>query len=289
MGIFNIFNAWVIVVSRVIVCAAEDHQLPHFFSMLQRKSGAPIPSVLLLTVLTLIFLPFPVDKIIDWISFIEIVGTAVTCLGVVVLRKTKPEWDRPNRISLIFPLLYVGLSFTVIIFAIQDSYEDFGISLAIMLITVPAYFIKTHFWSKKKASTGLRYEIKSFFAKISLFLQKLFLIASSASEEMPLDPTINLMIAGGIISNSLSNSVLSYDTDVKIEMENDAKSNKMAPQEETSDTPMKVQASKISVVKKVQKHTYQNSDTTEPIITSVKGTPLKENFIKQYVKRLFEL
>jgi len=234
LTIFNIFNGWVIVVSRVIVCAAEDHQLPRFFSMLQRKSNAPIPSVLLLTLLTLIFLTFPTDRIIDWISFIEIVGTAVTCIGVAVLRKTKPEWDRPNRISLIFPFLYVSLSLTVIIFAIQDSYVDFAISLAIMFITVPAYFIKTNFWSKKKASTGFRYEIKNAFAKISLFLQKLFLIASSASEEMPLDPTINPTIAGPITNDSSSNSALSHDTDVKIEIENDANSNKKASKDETS-------------------------------------------------------
>jgi len=190
----------VIITSRMIVCASEDQQLPHFFSMLQRKRQTPIPAVLLFTLFSLFFLVFPyVDDLIDYVSCIELIGTTITCFCVVVLRKLKPEWERPNRISLIFPFIYVTVSLIVIGMAIQDDYEGFGESILIMCIMVPVYFIKTYCKSKKKNSgkTGFGYQLEKLSFKIIHFIQKLFLIASQDSGEIPLslihvlDETIN--------------------------------------------------------------------------------------------------
>jgi len=132
-SIFSSVNGSMIVLSRMIVCAAEDQQLPLFYSMLQQKRKTPIPAVMLNAFLLMFFLSFPYrDNILNYLSFIQLVGTAMTCFCVLVLRKTKPEWDRPTRISLFFPILDVILTLVVVAFAMQDSYEDFGISVLIL-------------------------------------------------------------------------------------------------------------------------------------------------------------
>merc|ERR1712126_394572 len=91
--------------------------------------------------------------------------------------------DRPNRVSLLFPFLYVIISLAVIGFAIQNAYLDFGISILIMGASIPVYFAKNYFKSKKKSSNGFIYKIEKQFNKTSKFLQKLFLVAPPYLEE----------------------------------------------------------------------------------------------------------
>ena len=221
-AIISTFSGYMIIVSRIIVSAAEDQQIPHCFSWLQRKRRTPILAVLLYAIFTLIFLttfittfPDHMDGLIDIVGFIETVGTALTCFCVVVLRKTKPEWDRPNKISLIFPFLYVTLCLVVIGFAIQDSYRNFGIAILIMCTSIPFYYAKKYFESKKKAANGYGYKIEKVFIKFSRFLQKLLFVASPPSEEMPLYLMINTATASSITKINCPRPIIYEDRENK--------------------------------------------------------------------------
>jgi len=54
-NIFSSINGCMMVLSRMIVCAAEDGLLPHFYSMLQQKRKTPMPAVILNAFLLIFF------------------------------------------------------------------------------------------------------------------------------------------------------------------------------------------------------------------------------------------
>jgi len=144
---------------------------------------------------------------------------------VLILRKIKPEWDRPTKVSLFFPLSYVILTFVVIGFAIQDSYRDFGISILMLCISVPLYLLKNYFQSKKKTAYGCGYKVKRVFVKVVRFLQKLFLIASPATKDVPLAPVPHYTAASPIIDVSSYNPAKLFKKCVKIGMKNNSRPN----------------------------------------------------------------
>merc|ERR1712136_35622 len=69
---------------------------------------------------------------------------------------------------------------------------------------IPVFFAKKYFKSIKKASKGCGYIIEKVHIKLCRFLQKLFLVASPALEEMPLHPIIKTATASSITKDPLS-------------------------------------------------------------------------------------
>merc|ERR1712126_94769 len=99
----------------------------------------------------------------------------------------------------------VILTLVVVAFAMQDSYEDFGISILILFLSAPLYYFTICFKSKKKAAIGCGHKFQRPFVKATHFLQKLLLIASQATEDVPLNLVLNDTPTGSIVNNSIFN------------------------------------------------------------------------------------
>ncbi len=67
------------------------------------------------------------------------IGLAVFCLPW--LRWKHPEWDRPIRVHLFFPVIYVLATIYITIVPMIASPVETGIGVAIILTGVPVYFI----------------------------------------------------------------------------------------------------------------------------------------------------
>lgn len=142
-SIFSSFNGFIIIARRMIASAAEDGQLPSIFYMLQIKGRSPKPAVLTITSFTLLFALIEFITLsrqttrdaMLYVSLIEILGTAITCFCVVVLRKTKPKWDRPLKISIIYPFLFLFVAIAVLGTSVNTIY-----GIALMSTSVPVYF-----------------------------------------------------------------------------------------------------------------------------------------------------
>ena len=65
------------------------------------------------------------------------IGLAVLCLPV--LRYTHPEWPRPIRVQLLFPVLYILASAMITVVPMAASPRETGIGTAIILTGVPVY------------------------------------------------------------------------------------------------------------------------------------------------------
>jgi L-type amino acid transporter 8 len=101
-----------------------------------------------------------------WVS----IGLAVFCLPY--LRWKHPEWDRPIRVNLIFPFLYILATVYITIVPMMASPVETGIGIAIILTGVPVYFIFVYWKNKPRIIQAASGYITTFIQKVVVVLPK---------------------------------------------------------------------------------------------------------------------
>jgi APA family basic amino acid/polyamine antiporter len=83
------------------------------------------------------------------ISFVVVLFYAITIIGIAVLRKKRPDIERPYKAFgyPILPAIYIILALTFCIFLIIMKPAYAGAGLGIVLIGIPLYYLAV---SKKK-------------------------------------------------------------------------------------------------------------------------------------------
>jgi APA family basic amino acid/polyamine antiporter len=81
--------------------------------------------------------------LLDMIAFVVVLFYALTIIGIFVLRKKRPDAERPYKAFgyPVLPIIYIILALTFCIFLIQMKPLFAGIGLAIVLAGVPLYYI----------------------------------------------------------------------------------------------------------------------------------------------------
>jgi APA family basic amino acid/polyamine antiporter len=81
--------------------------------------------------------------LLDMISFVVVLFYAATILGIFILRKKRPDADRPYKAFgyPVLPIIYIILALTFCIFLIKMKPLYAGIGLGIVLTGVPLYYL----------------------------------------------------------------------------------------------------------------------------------------------------
>lgn len=81
--------------------------------------------------------------LLDMIAFVVVLFYALTILGIFILRKKRPDAERPYKAFgyPVLPIIYIILALTFCIFLIKMKPQYAGIGLAIVLIGVPLYYL----------------------------------------------------------------------------------------------------------------------------------------------------
>lgn len=128
--------------SRIFYVMASDGLLPPYFAALHPKFMTPWKSNLILMVLVGLIAGFtPISIVSHMTSIGTLLAFIIVCIGVIILRYTKPEYPRPFRVPLfpITPILGI-LSCSLIMLTLDlDSWIRLIIWLAIGLIVYFAY------------------------------------------------------------------------------------------------------------------------------------------------------
>jgi len=81
--------------------------------------------------------------LLDMISFVVVIFYILTIIGIYILRKKRPDAERPYKAFgyPILPAIYIimGLVFCVLLLIYKRTYTEWG--LAIVLIGIPIYYI----------------------------------------------------------------------------------------------------------------------------------------------------
>jgi len=170
MSTFGGVNGILLTSSRLFYAGACEGQMPEILSMIQVKKMTPAPAVIVVSLLSIgyltssdIFALINYTGFATWVS----IGLAVFCLPW--LRWKHPEWDRPIKVHLIFPVLYILATIFITVVPMIASPVETGIGIGIISTGVPVYFIFVA-WKNKPPF------INSIIGKSTFFIQRLLMV-----------------------------------------------------------------------------------------------------------------
>jgi len=173
MSTFGGVNGILLTSSRLFYAGAVEGQMPEILSMIQVNKMTPAPAVLVVAFLSLVYLTSSdIFALINYTGFATWVsiGLAVFCLPW--LRWKHPEWERPIRVSLIWPVLYILATIFITIVPMVASPIETGIGIAIILTGVPVYFVFIYWKNKPKFILQLSGIFTSAIQKLLIVLPK---------------------------------------------------------------------------------------------------------------------
>jgi APA family basic amino acid/polyamine antiporter len=129
--------------SRIFYVMARDRMLPPFVAKIDPRTKTPALMTMLTGVaIALLTLIVPLDVLLDLVNIGTLSAFAIVCAGVLYLRKTRPEIQRPFRVPLVplFPILGIGFAAFLAVFGLTTlTWQRFIISLVLGLIIYFAY------------------------------------------------------------------------------------------------------------------------------------------------------
>jgi len=177
MSTFGGVNGILLTSSRLFYAGACEGQMPEILSMIQVKKMTPAPAVLVVALLSLIYLTSSdIFALINYTGFATWVsiGLAVFCLPW--LRWKHPEWERPIKVHLIFPILYILATIFITVVPMIATPVETGIGICIIATGIPVYFIFIA-WKDKPAF------IKNFIAGCTMTMQKTFVVMPPSKKD----------------------------------------------------------------------------------------------------------
>ena len=169
LSCFGSLNTSLLSSSRTMFAIAREKQLPSCLAMINRKSQAPIPAILMRAFLGLIMLfPANIENLINWLSFVSWLIYCAVFIGLIWLRRKKAD-QRHFKVNIVIPVFMAGVSmyFTVIPFISNPIESVFGLS--VILAGIPVYYL---FIRKNWASSSERFTKLS--SIISYYVQVIF-------------------------------------------------------------------------------------------------------------------
>lgn len=79
--------------------------------------------------------------LINYVSFVEALFTLASVAGLLWLRYKQPKTERPIRVSLILPIIYLIVCLFLVISSISQSFQEVAVGTAIILSGIPIYYL----------------------------------------------------------------------------------------------------------------------------------------------------
>ncbi|XP_057374882.1 Y+L amino acid transporter 2-like isoform X1 [Daphnia carinata] len=173
MSTFGAVNGILLTSSRLFYAGACEKQMPEILTMIQISRLTPTPAVLCIALLSLLYLMSDnVYSLINYVGFATwlSIGLAVVC--VPYLRWKRPDLERPIRVNLIFPIIYIIATIFITVVPCIASPLDTGRGALMILTGVPVYFIFIY-WKNKPPCIR-----RALFA-FTVFMQKIMVVVGA--------------------------------------------------------------------------------------------------------------
>uniref|UniRef100_A0A1I8ECE4 Amino acid permease n=1 Tax=Wuchereria bancrofti TaxID=6293 RepID=A0A1I8ECE4_WUCBA len=144
-------NSIIFSASRMFFVGARDGQLPELLSMISINYLTPLPSLLILGILSLLMLVTSnIYLLINYLTFTEASVIALSVAGLVKLRFTQPDIPRPIKQNILFPATFLVICIALLMLPFFIQPEELIIGVLIILTGIPFYFVFL-FWKNKPA------------------------------------------------------------------------------------------------------------------------------------------
>lgn len=151
---FGCNNGLVLAGARVYYTMAKDRL---FFKNASKLNKHAVPEWALwaqCVVASVLCLSGRYGDLLDMISFVVVIFYVLTIAGIFILRKKRPDAERPYKAFgyPVLPVIYIlmGITFCFFLIILKPTYA--GIGLAIVLLGIPLYYIAVSNKNKEKIS-----------------------------------------------------------------------------------------------------------------------------------------
>ncbi|KAF4523789.1 hypothetical protein B566_EDAN009022 [Ephemera danica] len=108
LSTFGGVNGILFTSARLFLAGAKEGQLPAVFSYIHVKRSTPVPSLLFTCGMSLLMLlSANIFALINYFSFMLWLTTGFCVLGLLLMRRTRPELPRPIRLPLVLPITFL--------------------------------------------------------------------------------------------------------------------------------------------------------------------------------------
>merc|ERR1711902_119867 len=108
MSTFGGVNGILLTSSRLFYAGACNGQMPEILSMIQVNKSTPAPAVIFCALLSMIYLTSSdIYALINYTGFATWVSIGLAVFCIPWLRWKQPDWERPIRVNLAFPIIYI--------------------------------------------------------------------------------------------------------------------------------------------------------------------------------------
>jgi len=170
MSTFGGVNGILLTSSRLFYAGACEGQMPEILSMIQVNKNTPAPAVLMVAALSLVYLTSSnIFALINYTGFATWVSIGLAVFCIPWLRWKHPEWERPIKVHLFFPIIYIIATIFITVVPMISTPVETGIGIGIIATGIPVYFIFIA-WKDKPVF------IKKMIRGVTVCLQKLFVV-----------------------------------------------------------------------------------------------------------------
>merc|ERR1712165_168440 len=149
MSCFGGVNGILLTSARLFYAGGVEGQMPEVLSMLQTTKMTPAPAVLFSSFLSFCYLcSSNIFALMNYVGFATWLSIGLGALCVPVLRYTHPEWERPIKVNLIFPVLYIIASIMITVVPMAAEPMNTAKGTGMILTGVPIYLLFVY-WKNK--------------------------------------------------------------------------------------------------------------------------------------------
>ncbi|XP_063376427.1 large neutral amino acids transporter small subunit 2 [Cydia fagiglandana] len=167
LSTFGGVNGVLFTSARLFATGAQEGHMPAFFSLFHVKRQTPIPSLLFTCLFSLLMLSTSnVLALINYFSQTLWLSVGASVVGMLWLRRTRPDIPRPIRVHLAIPFTFlIAIGFLVFVPAIYQP-KDTAIGVALLLSGIPVYYIGVRWQSKPECYHSLSGCVLRLFQKL---------------------------------------------------------------------------------------------------------------------------
>ena len=170
MSTFGGVNGILLTSSRLFYAGAQERQMPSLLSMIQISHLTPAPAVIAMCLLSLLYLlSNDIYLLINYVGFASwlAIGIAVAC--VPYLRWKHPDWERPIKVNLAWPIIYIVATLIIITVPMYQEPQSTLMGCVIIATGAPVYWLFIGWKSKPRF-------INNIVMTITLFIQKVMIV-----------------------------------------------------------------------------------------------------------------
>jgi APA family basic amino acid/polyamine antiporter len=141
-GLTTVMMILMIGQSRVFFAMARDKLLPPVFADVSERTGTPVRTTVTTgVVIALMAALLPLEELAKLVNIGTLFAFIVVAIGVVILRRTRPDLERSFRTPLVplVPILSVLASFYLMLNLTSATWVRFGVWMVIGLVIYAAY------------------------------------------------------------------------------------------------------------------------------------------------------